>query len=68
MSAYGEPEDVPGECNAHLYIADNHGDNRATMRCQLGKGHDGDHMEVFQRGDDRSKPVTVRWVEDERES
>ncbi len=27
------------ECNAQLYIADDHGDNKATMICQLPKGH-----------------------------
>jgi len=40
---YGEPEDVAGQCNAHLYIEDNFGDNHATMRCQLALGHAGKH-------------------------
>lgn len=57
---FGEPKDIPGECNAHLYIADNHGDNHATMRCQLHKGHKSDHREAFDRG-------FVVWVKDERD-
>jgi hypothetical protein len=36
---HGPPEDVSGECNAHLYIGDNH----ATMRCRLPANHDGPH-------------------------
>lgn len=61
---YGEPKDVEGECNAHLYIADDYGDNRATIRCQLPKGHDGEHREVFERGS--SGEVVIRWQKDER--
>lgn len=60
----GEPEDVEGECNAHLYIADNFGDNHATMRCQLVPGHDGPHQEVFYR---EGREVRVVWDGDERE-
>ena len=58
---YGEPEDVEGECNAHLYIGDNFGDNHATMRCQLPKGHEGLHREEF--GSDNK--VVVTWEKDE---
>jgi len=61
---FGEPEDVEGECNARLYIADNFGDNHATMRCQLSKGHDGSHQEVFHRD---GGEVRVTWEGDERE-
>ncbi len=60
---YGTPKDVEGECNAHLYISDDYGDNHATMRCQLPSGHDGEHQEIFKRYD---KPVVVRWSVDER--
>lgn len=61
---FGEPEDIDGECNAHLYIGDNFGDNHATMRCQLEPGHDGPHKEEFERN---RKPVIVTWYFDERE-
>ncbi len=59
---FGEPEDIDGECNAHLYIADNFGDNHATMRCQLETGHEGPHEEVFGRN---GSPVLIRWHVDE---
>ena len=55
---YGTPSDVEGECNAHLRIGDDYGDNCATMRCQLEPGHNGPHQEVFQRS---AGPVTVTW-------
>jgi len=61
----GPPEDVKGECNAHLYISDDYGDNNATIRCQLPEGHDGPHKEEFERG---GKPVTIQWEVDERET
>ena len=58
----GEPSDVKGECNAHLYIGDNFGDNHATMRCQLEPGHSSPHEETFRGGS-----VKVTWEEDERD-
>lgn len=64
MSGFGEPEDVPGECNAHLYIADNFGDNHATIRCQLPLGHPDNHEESFWRDGER---VIIQWKHDERE-
>ena len=60
----GPPEDVEGECNAHLYIADDYGDNSATMRCAGPPDHDGFHRETF---DHYGKVVIVTWEEDERE-
>lgn len=60
---YGKSEDVPGECNAHLYIADDYGDNSGTMRCQLPEGHELPHREEFARDD---KPVVITWYPDER--
>ena len=60
--AFGQPPDVEGQCNAHLYIADDFGDNCATMRCQKPKGHDGLHQEVF-----RDDTCTVEWENDERD-
>lgn len=64
----GSHKDVEGECNAHLYIADDYSDGTATMRCQLHKGHDGEHEEIFYREDDDEKKhaVTVTWEKDER--
>jgi len=60
---FGPPKDVEGQCNAHLYIADDHGDNRATMCCQLPKGHEGTHEEVFYR---EGREVRIYWNGDER--
>jgi len=62
---FGPPKDIDGECNARLRIADDYGDNCATMRCQLEPGHDGLHREIFQRPDG---PVTVTWHGDARDS
>ncbi len=59
---WGKPEDVPGECNAHCYIADDYGDNSATIRCGRAPKHDGKHREAFEGRD-----VVVEWAEDERE-
>jgi hypothetical protein len=62
---FGPPQDVNGECNARLYIGDDYGDNRATMRCQLKPGHEGPHKEVYgQNG--RDKKVTITWWDDDR--
>jgi hypothetical protein len=58
-----EPQDTPGECNCHLYLADNHGDNHVTIRCQLPMNHEGPHCEWFYRGDGK---VTITWEKDER--
>jgi hypothetical protein len=62
---WGTPKDVEGECNSHLYISDDYGDNRATMRCRLPKGHGGAHREEFPRA---SGQVVVTWEKDEREA
>lgn len=58
----GEPEDIEGECNAHLYLADNYQDNHCTIRCQLTMGHTGKHLEICRNGS-----VEIRWIEDEKE-
>lgn len=60
--SFGEPDDVPGQCNAHLYVGDDHGDNHATMRCSLPKEHDGRHQEIF-----RQETATITWEKDERD-
>lgn len=60
---FGPPEDVKGECNAHLHLADDYGDNHATMRCSLEPGHEGPHKEEFTR---REKPVVITWWTNER--
>ena len=52
-------------CNAELHIADDYGDNHATMKCQLEVGHAGPHRENFQHG---GTPVTLTWETDEREA
>jgi len=61
---YGLPDDVENECNAHLYLSDDAGDNSCTIRCQLKPGHELPHKEEFKRGD---KPVIVTWYVDEQE-
>lgn len=64
LSRFGEPDDVEGECNAHLYIGDNFGDNHATMRCQREPDHEGKHRETYMPGPDQR--VVVEWDKDER--
>lgn len=50
-------------CEAELHIADDHGDNHATMICQLKQGHNGHpHEERFDRGGE----VVVTWLCDDR--
>lgn len=51
------------DCKAELHIADDYGDNHATMRCQLQEGHEGPHEERFERNGE----VVLTWVCDERE-
>lgn len=48
MTEVAEPRSVPGRCNARMRIADNFGDNHATMVCQRPKGHAGRHRERWQ--------------------
>ena len=52
-------------CTAELHIADDYGDNKATMKCQLEDGHEGPHREEFDRN---GTPVVVTWHVDERSS
>mgnify|MGYP001612492560 CR=1 FL=1 len=63
---YQDTDDHPNECNAHLYIGDDYGDNHATMRCQELPGHPLPHREKFthSRG---SNEIDVTWTIDERE-
>lgn len=60
---HGEPADLADACNARLWIADDYGDNHATMRCQREPLHEGLHQETFKRGE---HPVTITWELDER--
>ena len=57
------PEDVEGECNARLFIADDFGDNTCTMRCSLPAGHEGYHQEAFER--DNGNKVVTSWTVNE---
>jgi len=59
----GPPKDVEGECNARLYLGDDWGDNRCTIRCKEAPEHEGPHRETFMRDD---TPVVITWVKDER--
>ena len=61
---YGPPKDKPNECNARLFIGDDWGDNRSTMRCQLPSGHKGRHQEKYKS--DASGLVKITWVKDAR--
>lgn len=51
-------------CGAELHIGDDHGDNHATMRCQLDAGHDGQHVEEYDA--QMGGHVVVRWELDHR--
>lgn len=51
------------KCPAELYIFDDHGDNHATIKCQLEKGHAGMHTEVFWH---TGHEIVVQWEQDER--
>jgi hypothetical protein len=61
-----------GTCKARLHIADDFGDNSATIRCQLAEGHEGLHREEFQHTvyskdykNHKINSVVVTWSEDE---
>lgn len=58
---FGTQEDIEGQCNSHCYIADDYGDNHATIRCQLPQNHKGKHREVSRDG-----KLIIEWEEDER--
>lgn len=60
----GVTHDVDNECNARLRIADDYGDNHATMRCTLAPGHEGKHREVYKSL--RGGEVTIEWTRDAR--
>ena len=65
---FGRPKDVKGECNARLSIADDMGDNSATIRCKLQPGHDGPHKECYNAGYHGDvNNVTITWDKDSRE-
>ena len=50
-------------CKAELHIADDEGDNHATMVCGLHEGHIGPHRECYPRD---TTVVIVTWHGDER--
>jgi len=58
----GPPKDVEGQCNAWLVIADDYGDNIATIRCQLKPGHEGLHLETYK--DSNKGSVKITWEKD----
>lgn len=59
------PTDKAGECNARLVLADDHGENDATMRCQRLPGHEGRHTTAFTRPWNGNE-VMITWTVDER--
>lgn len=48
-------------CNAELHIADDYGDNHATIKCQREEGHDGSHEERFRK---ETMVVITFWCDD----
>ena len=58
------PKDKPNECNARMFLSDDHGDGRCTIRCGLAPGHKGGHVETYKN--DHSGRVKITWVKDER--
>lgn len=58
-----------GSCKAELHIADDYGDNHATMHCDLEDGHSGPHIERFRLGigERGAHDVQVEWFGDDRE-
>lgn len=57
------PDDVAGECNARLFLADDYGDNTTTMRCGEPLGHEGLHIEAFER--EGGQQIRITWTKDE---
>ena len=57
--------DPETRCEARLFIADDYGDNEATMKCQLKEGHEGPHLEAYTTSGGKNA-VTVTWTLDER--
>jgi hypothetical protein len=62
---FGPPKPVEGKCNARFYIADDYGDNHATIQCQLDKGHGGDHCESGRRDANGLPTFKITWSFDE---
>lgn len=54
-------------CTAILEIADDYGDNIATMHCDLPRGHGGMHIETFDHTELQpgAKQVIVGWIGDD---
>lgn len=53
---FGPKSDNPGKCNAQLHLADDYGDNVATMKCQLETNHEGRHVDICRNGQ-----VKIEW-------
>lgn len=45
-------------CRSVIVFGDDYGDNDTTFRCQLPRGHEGDHLE---RGSQYGKKYLVTW-------
>lgn len=61
---YGPPKDKPNECNARMFLGDDWGDNRCTIRCSLARGHEGRHVEAFKS--EQHGRVRISWAMDAR--
>ena len=56
------------KCDAELHMADDFGDNHATIKCQLEAEHDGQHQKQYQRKDlSELGVITILWSGDEQE-
>lgn len=62
--------DVPGECDARLYLSDDYDDNCCTLRCRRLLNHNGLHrwrMHRYYKDKGVNGKVIVSWEIDERD-
>jgi hypothetical protein len=52
-------------CKAKIRFGDDYGDNSSTFHCQLEEGHEGEHKEGGNMGDEEHPyPYTLKWMGD----
>jgi hypothetical protein len=50
------------KCSAIIRFGDDYGDNSTTFHCQLEEGHEGQHSEQGDMGNDETPiPYTLKW-------
>ncbi len=63
---YDDAKETSGKCGARLFIRDDHGSDKATIRCKLPCGHEGVHEERSERTDPaEAGRVLIQWERDE---